>query len=82
MRANLDAMLSTFLATVEAEILKIPRDMRSMTLGELDTCWAGNFADTSRALAEKRFQRNAPATDQEAVLAAAKRYVPHNYELC
>lgn len=72
-RAELDSMLSTFLAVVEAEILKIPRDMRTMTLGELESHWAGSFAETSRALAEKRFERIAPATDEEAVLAAAKR---------
>lgn len=72
-RAELDSMLSTFLAVVEAEILKIPRDMRTMTLGELDECWAGNFADTSRRLAEKRFERTAPSTDEDSVLAAAKR---------
>ncbi|CAK9785056.1 hypothetical protein CC85DRAFT_287003 [Cutaneotrichosporon oleaginosum] len=72
-RAELDSMLSTFLSLVEAEILRIPRDLRTMTLGELDECWAGNFADTSRRLAEKRFERTAPSTDEQSVLAAAKR---------
>lgn len=73
MRAHLDAALGAFLALVDAEVLKIPRAMRTMTLGELESCWAGNFADTSRALAEKRFESTHPDRDQAAVLAAAKR---------
>ncbi|BEI80759.1 hypothetical protein CcaverHIS002_0112880 [Cutaneotrichosporon cavernicola] len=47
-RAELDSMLSTYLSLAEAEILRIPRDLRTMTLGELEECWAGNFADTKR----------------------------------
>ncbi|GMK57415.1 hypothetical protein CspeluHIS016_0402490 [Cutaneotrichosporon spelunceum] len=72
-RAELGSVLSTFLSLAEAEILRIPRDLRTMTLGELEECWAGNFADTSRRLAEKRFERMVPSTDEDAVLAAAKR---------
>lgn len=73
MRAQLDSALAAFLALVDADLLKIPRAMRSMTLGELESCWAGSFADTSRAIAQRQFDATAPNTDEAAVIAAAKR---------
>lgn len=73
MRANLDNALSAFMAQVDADLLKIPRAMLGMTLGELETAWAGSFADTHMALAKKQFSRAHPERDEAEVVAAAKR---------
>lgn len=78
MRNQLDSALGGFLALVDAEIFKIPRAMRSMTLGELEVVWRGNFAETSRAMAEQKFERAHPDKDHAEVVAAAvegKRWV-------
>ncbi|WOO77316.1 uncharacterized protein LOC62_01G000906 [Vanrija pseudolonga] len=71
MRNQLDSALGGFLALVDAEIFKIPRAMRSMTLGELEVIWRGNFAETSRAMAEQKFERAHPDKDHAEVVAAA-----------
>lgn len=73
MRQQLELALSTFLAQVDADMLKIPRSMRGMTLGELDQCWAGSFVATSRAIAQKQFAEQHPERDQAEVLELAKR---------
>ncbi|KAL1412942.1 hypothetical protein Q8F55_000691 [Vanrija albida] len=71
MRNQLDSALGGFLALVDAEIFKIPRAMRSMTLGDLEAIWAGNFAETSRAMAEQKFERAHPDKDHAEVVAEA-----------
>lgn len=81
MRAQLDSALSAFLSLVDADLLKIPRAMRSMSLGELESCWAGSFAETSRAIAQRQFNENVPSTDEASVMAAAKRYVSEGVAL-
>lgn len=73
MRQQLELALSTFLAQVDADMLKIPRSMRGMTLGELDACWAGSFVATSRAIAQKQFAEQHPERDQAETLELAKR---------
>lgn len=73
MRQQLELALSTFLAQVDADMLKIPRSMRGMTLGELDACWAGSFIATSRAIAQKQFAEQHPERDQAETLEIAKR---------
>lgn len=73
MRQQLELALSTFLAQVDADMLKIPRSMRGMTLGELDSCWAGSFVETSRAIAQKQFKEAHPERNQEETLELAKR---------
>lgn len=61
------------MAHVDADLLKIPRAMLSMTLGEIEACWAGSFAETHMALAKRQFSRAHPERDEADVVAAAKR---------
>ncbi|KAK1925385.1 hypothetical protein DB88DRAFT_483752 [Papiliotrema laurentii] len=52
----LAATLSSFMLRQEAEILKIPRDLRSMTLGQLEAQWGGSWAGTVQRIAREKME--------------------------
>lgn len=77
----LAATLSSFMLRQEAEILKIPRDLRSMTLGQLEAQWGGSWAGTVQRIAREKMEereREEAAQREKARLeeeAKGKRWV-------
>lgn len=48
--------LSSFSLREETEILSIPRELRNMTLGELEEKWGGGWAGTFHRIKAERFE--------------------------
>lgn len=48
--------MSSFLLRQDAEILKIPRDLRSMTLKDLEDKWGGSWSGTVQRIARAKIE--------------------------
>ncbi|KIR68515.1 hypothetical protein I312_100398 [Cryptococcus bacillisporus CA1280] len=55
-RSMLTQTLSSFSLREETEILSIPRELRNMTLGELEEKWGGGWAGTFHRIKAERFE--------------------------
>ncbi|WVF69369.1 hypothetical protein IAT40_004145 [Kwoniella sp. CBS 6097] len=55
-RSVLARTLSSFRMREESEILSIPRELRSMTLGELEAKWGGGWAGTLQRIRRESFE--------------------------
>ena len=64
-QASLSATLESFLRRQETEILKIPRDLRGMTLVELEDKWGGSWRGTVQRLARDRLEEQERRRIQE-----------------
>lgn len=64
-KASLAAVLQSFVMRQEAEILKLPRELRSMKLSDLEGKWAGSWKETvQRMLQEKMEERERVRAEQ------------------
>jgi hypothetical protein len=64
-KASLAATLSSFMLRQEAEILKIPRDLRQMKLGDLEAKWGGSWAGTVQRIARQKIEERERAEKAE-----------------
>lgn len=64
-KASLAATLSSFMLRQEAEILKIPRDLRQMKLGDLEAKWGGSWAGTVQRIARGKIEEREKAEKAE-----------------
>ncbi|KAL7423240.1 hypothetical protein Q5752_002540 [Cryptotrichosporon argae] len=71
MRAHLASALASFLSLADSELVRLPLDMRALTLGELEAVWAGGLGETARRIAQRRFERAHPDVDEAQVRADA-----------
>ncbi|ORX40180.1 hypothetical protein BD324DRAFT_616686 [Kockovaella imperatae] len=63
-RDSLSATLESFLIRQETEMLKIPRELRNMTLDQLSKHWGGGWKETMQRIAKDRI--DAREKEQEA----------------
>ena len=63
-------MLSSFALRQEAEILKLPRELRSMKLGDLDNKWAGSWKETVQRMLQDKIEERERAEKAERERAA------------
>lgn len=52
----LETTLTVFMARQDLEIMKIPHELRSMTLGELELKWGGTWAGTVQRIARLKIE--------------------------
>lgn len=55
-KASLEISLQAFLIRQESEIMRLPREMRTMTLGELEGKWGGSWAGTLQRIAREKIE--------------------------
>lgn len=63
-------MLSSFALRQEAEILKLPRELRSMKPGDLDKKWAGSWKETVQRMLQDKIEERERAEKAERERAA------------
>jgi len=63
-------MLSSFALRQEAEILKLPRELRSMKLGDLENKWAGSWKETVQKMLQDKIEERERAEKAERERAA------------
>jgi hypothetical protein len=56
-RSNLALAIQSFMVRQESEILRIPRELRTMTLEELNSKWGGSFSGTVQRIQRERLER-------------------------
>lgn len=54
--SSLEVTLTVFLARQDLEIMKIPHELRRMTLGELEAKWGGTWAGTVQRIARLKLE--------------------------
>ena len=75
-RESLCARLKSFQIRQEMELLKIPRELRNMTLGELEKRWGGSWAGTLMRIKKEEMEaleKKEREREQEGKLENGKR---------
>nr|ODN94026.1 hypothetical protein L203_00200 [Cryptococcus depauperatus CBS 7841] len=79
-RAMLAQTLASYRMREETEILSIPREVRKMTLGEVEAKWGGNWMETLNKVRAERFEveekkREEVKQKERQEVVKGKRYV-------
>jgi len=76
-RDSLSARLKSFQVRQETELLRIPRELRNMTLGEFEGKWGGSWAGTLMRLKrdEMEEEEERREREEEERMEKGKRWV-------
>lgn len=75
-QAALSATLSSFKIHAETELIRIPRDVRSLTLRELRERWGGSWVGTLQRMAKEKVEERAKEFE---LIEERKRWVIWRY---
>ncbi|WVW84571.1 hypothetical protein I302_106605 [Kwoniella bestiolae CBS 10118] len=64
-RSILSRTLASFRMREESEILSIPRELRGMTLGELESKWGGGWAGTLQKIRRESFEKKEKVREEK-----------------
>ncbi|WWC62467.1 uncharacterized protein I303_105063 [Kwoniella dejecticola CBS 10117] len=64
-RSILSRTLASFRMREESEILSIPRELRGMTLGELESKWGGGWAGTLQRIRRESFEKKEKVREEK-----------------